>query len=61
MENLDDENKEIILVGDFNCNILAVNRLTITNRLLDIANLFQLKQIITEATRIMEETQTLLD
>jgi exonuclease III len=61
IENLDDENKQIILVGDFNCNLLAVNRLNVTNRLLDIANLFQLKQIITEATSITEETQTLLD
>jgi exonuclease III len=55
IENLDSENKEVILAGDFNCNLLAVNELNITNRLLDIANLFQLTQIITE------ETQTLLD
>ena len=40
--NLDVE-KDIILVGDFNCNLLAVTVLHITNRLLDIANLFQLK------------------
>ena len=61
IENLDVENKEIILVGDFNCNLLAESRLNITNRLLDIANLFPLKQIIAEATRITKETQTMLD
>ena len=32
IENLDDENKEIILVGDFNCNLLAVNRLNVTSK-----------------------------
>ncbi len=35
--------------------------LNVIGNLLDIANLFQLKQIITEATRITEETQALLD
>ena len=46
IKNIDWENNEIILVGDFNCDFLAVNKSTKTNRLLDILNLFQLNQVI---------------
>ena len=59
--NLDKENKEFILVGDFNCDLLASDRLNDANRHLEMANLFQLKQLITEPTRVAALMQTLLD
>ena len=61
IENIDGENKEFILVGDFNCDLLAINKSTLTNRFLDILNLFQLNQVIEDPTRITSHTQTLLD
>ena len=61
IENIDGENEEFILVGDFNCDLLAINKSTLTNRFLDILNLFQLNQVIEEPTRITSYTQTLLD
>ena len=61
IENIDGENKEFILVGDFNCDLLAVNKSTLKNRFLDTLNLFQVNQVIEEPTRITSHTQTLLD
>ena len=54
-ENLDAENKETILVGDFNCDLLTDNKSTITSRLVDMMNLFQLTQVIEEQ---LESLQT---
>ena len=61
VQNLDNENKEIILAGDVNCDLLANVHSNHTNRLLTIANLFQLTQIIDEPTRVTEYTSTLVD
>ena len=61
IQNLDNENKEIILAGDVNCDLLANVHSNHTNRLLTIANLFQLTQIIDEPTRVTEYTSTLVD
>ena len=61
IENIDGENKEMILVGDLNCDLLPNIRLHHTNRFLDIVNLFQLTQIITEPTRVTANTETLID
>ena len=38
--NLDKENKEFILVGDFDCDLLPSDRLNNTNGLLEITNYF---------------------
>ena len=61
IQNIDGENKELILIGDLNCDLLADVKLHHTNRFLDIENLFQLTQIILEPTRVTANTQTLLD
>ena len=61
IQNLDNENKEIILAGDVNCDLLANVHSNHTKRLLTIANLFQLTQIIDEPTRVTEYTSTLVD
>ena len=51
----------MILVGDLNCDLLPDVKRHHTNRLLDITNLFQLTQIISEPTRVTASTRTLLD
>ncbi len=57
------ENKEIILVGDFNCDWdPEKNRISWqTDYLKDIANTYQFKQLITGHTRITESLATLID
>ena len=52
---------ESILVGDINYDLLPDNKRHQANRFLDIINLFLLKQLITEPTRITENLSTLLD
>ena len=71
LEFLDKEGKEIILLGDTNCDILS-NYPTVpldrspnlsphSNRLLDIYNLFGLQQLIETATRETASSSILID
>ena len=60
--NLDEGNKEFILVGDFNCDLLASDRLNKTTRLLEIANSYSNSNSYCPAsTRVAAFTPTLLD
>ena len=60
IQNLDGENKEV--VDDVNCDLELLPRTLSrhTKRLLGIANLFQLTQIILLPTRVSESTSTLV-
>jgi exonuclease III len=60
-QNLDSEHKELIIVGDFNCDLLKNNLSNHTKRLNEITNLFQMIQVIEHPTRITDSTATLLD
>ena len=60
-QNLDNEQKELIIVGDLNCDLLQRNFSNHTKRFNDIVNLFQLTQLIDHPTRITERTASLLD
>ena len=60
----DNENKEVITIGDFNCdwNNLAVNTISSqTKKMVDIAQTFQYEQLVKESTRITETSSTLID
>ena len=61
VENLDAENQETILVSDFNSDLLTDNEPSLTSRLVDMINFFQLTQVIEEPSRVISDTQTLLD
>lgn len=61
LKQVDDENKEIILTGDFNCNFLERTRSQVTSKLLDIMDIFQLQQHIKTPTRVTPTTSTLID
>ena len=63
VKNMDSEGNEIILIGDFYCDLsLEKDRLNPqTNKLVDLANLFQLQQFIKQPTRITQTTSTLID
>ena len=61
LQLVDDENKEIIITGDLNCNLLEETRSQVTSRLLDIMDIFQLQQHIQTPTRITPTTSSLID
>ena len=57
---MDNENKEIYILGDLNINLLAQNA-SICKKLQEIMELYQLTQIINDPTRITESSRSLLD
>ena len=64
IEKLDSENKETILIGDFNCDWTGVKSGTMksqTNKLHEITEAFQFKQMIELPTRITEHSESIID
>ncbi len=57
----EDENKEIIITGDLNCNLLEQNKSLPTSKLVDLIDIYQLQQHIQCPTRITSTTASLLD
>ena len=51
---LDKQNSELIISGDLNCDLSISDLQPQSRRLMDIFKLFQLKQLIVEATRITD-------
>ena len=60
LKNVDNENKEIYLLGDLNCNLLDQSNSS-AKHLHSIMQLYQLTQVIDKPTRITESSSTLLD
>ena len=61
MQNLDQENKEVITIGDFNCDLVSSTISNHTRKLLALIEVFQFDQIITQPTRITQNSETLID
>ena len=60
IEKLDSANKEIILIGDFNCDWTGVKSGTMkpqTNKLHEITEAFQFEQMIEQPTRITDHSE----
>ena len=51
IQKMDHEHKDIIIVGDLNCDFLSKTKTSYTDQLNDMLELFQIKQLITEQTR----------
>ena len=51
--------KEVFILGDFNCNMLSKNALS--SKIKDLCSSLSLKQLIEESTRITPQNSTLLD
>ena len=47
--------------GDFNCTLLQLTKKPHTTLFIDIMDVYQLKQIIQQPTRITENSETLID
>ena len=58
---LDYETKEIYMLGDFNCDLLASRSHRATTMLNSISEIYQLEQLITEPTRCTINSNTLID
>lgn len=58
---LDMEDKEIIALGDFNCDTSSPKPVNHTKKLLSLIENYQFVQLIKEPTRITESTSTIID
>ena len=58
---IDDENKELHILGDLNCDMLKSVSDQPTKTLKTIYEAYQLSQLITEGTRITNRSCTLID
>ena len=58
---LGEQDKELILTGDLNCDLSLLVLQSHSRQLLDILELFQMKQVIADATRRTSNTASLLD
>ena len=61
IDKIDAENVELYPVGDMNCDVLSTNPANKTTNLLNISNIYDLNQIISEPTRITNTSKTLID
>ena len=61
IRNLEAEDKEYHIVGDINCNLLLAEKNVHSKRLIDIMDIYQLEEIITEPTRVTIDTSSLID
>ena len=57
---LDEQDKELILTGDLNCDLSLPVLQSHSRRLMDILELFQMNQVITAATRITGNTDSFI-
>jgi hypothetical protein len=60
IELVDNENKEVYMLDDLNCNLLDSN-LSNVKMLQEIMQLYQLTQIIDDPTHVTKSTKSILD
>ena len=58
---IDDENKEIYILGDLNCDMIKAEPDSATNKIKSLRELYQLSQLIKQATRVTMTTSSLID
>ena len=61
VKNLDNEEKEFVILGDLNCDISNQPIPRHSDDLLKMLNLYQLHQLIKEPTRVTPASKTLID
>ena len=55
------ENKELLLVGDLNCDVIKAPPDPQTRRLQFLCSLYQIEQLINEPTRVTRTSATQID
>jgi hypothetical protein len=58
---IDDENKEMFILGDLNCDMLKTESDTPTKKIKLLYELYQLSQLIKKVTRVTMATSSLID
>ena len=58
---IDDENKEMYILGDLNCDMLKTESNTPTKKIKSLYELYQLSQVIKETTWVTMTTSSLID
>ena len=58
---IDNEDKDIIITGDLNCNLIEHAQNHATSKLIDIIDIFQLQQHIQTPTRTIYNSSSLID
>jgi len=61
LEKIEEENKDVIVIGDVNCDLLTDNPSCYTKKMKEITDSFNMTQLIKEATRVTENTESLID
>ena len=61
LKAIDNENKEMYLLGDLNCDLLKSISDSSTKKLKSLYELYQLSQVIDQATRVTINTSSLID
>ena len=61
LEKVEVENKDVIVIGDVNCDLLTDNPSCYTKKLKEITDSFDMTQLIKEATRVTENSESLID
>ena len=61
MSKCDAEDKQMIIIGDMNCNLLKTSNDSGTNKLTFLSTLYNLEQLIKEPTRVSSTSSTLID
>ena len=61
LEQIDDENKDIVITGNPKCNLIEQGRSQATLKLQDIMDIFKLRQHIQSPTRTNVKTSSLID
>ena len=60
VQKIDYENKEIICIGDFNCDWLVPDK-NETKKIIHLTKMFQFEQLINEPTRVTDRIRTQID
>ena len=58
---MENENKDLVITGDFNCDLLSTNKDARTKKLTDLLDKYQLQQHIQIPTRTTLNSKTLID
>ena len=61
LQKAEAENKELIILGDLNCDLHTNTANSNTKKLIELLAVYQLKQLIKEPTRVTANTRTLID
>ncbi len=61
LEKIEAENKDVVVIGDVNCDLLTDNPSCYTKKMKEITDSFNMTQLIKEATRVTENSESLID